>query len=238
MTQGTDERVLVTGGTGFIAGWCMVELLRRGYVVRTTVRNLSKEPAVRAAIAQQVDPGARLEFLAADLTSDEGWDAAMTGCHYVLHVASPLGGGMARDAAALIAPAREGTLRVLRFAIEAGVTRVVMTSAAAAARPPLDSDRASDETIWADPADPQFDTYRISKILAERAAWDFMGRHPGPTTFTTILPGAVFGPVLTKDNLGSVRIIQAHAGGPSARDSASGICRGRCAIWRTCTSAP
>ncbi len=203
-----NERVLVTGGTGFIAGWCMVELLRRGYVVRTTVRHLSKEPAVRAAIAAQVDAGTRLDFVVADLTSDQGWDAAMSGCAYVLHVASPLGGGAARDAAALIAPAREGTLRVLRFATEAGVTRVVMTSAAAAARPPLDSDRASDETIWADPADPQFDAYRISKILAEHAAWDFMERHPGATTFTTILPGAVFGPVLTKDNLGSVRIIQ------------------------------
>ncbi len=83
-----------------------------------------------------------------------------------------------------------------------------MTSAAAAARPPLDSGRVSDETVWADPADPQFDAYRISKILAERAAWDFMDRNPGATTFTTILPGAVFGPVLTKDNLGSVRIIQ------------------------------
>jgi nucleoside-diphosphate-sugar epimerase len=83
-----------------------------------------------------------------------------------------------------------------------------MTSAAATARPPLDSGRVSDETIWADPADPQFDAYRVSKILAERAAWDFMGRESGAMTLTTILPGAVFGPVLTRDNLGSVRIIQ------------------------------
>jgi nucleoside-diphosphate-sugar epimerase len=171
------------------------------------VRSVSKEPAVRAAIARHVDPGDRLEFVVADLTSDQGWAEAMRGCAYVLHVASPLGGGATEDAA-LIEPAREGTLRVLRFAIEAGVKRVVMTSAAAAARPPLDSDRASDETIWADPADPQFDAYRISKILAERAAWDFMGCNPGATTLTTVLPGAVFGPVLTKDNLGSVRIIQ------------------------------
>ena len=108
----------------------------------------------------------------------------------------------------MIGPARDGTLRVLGAATRAGVKRVVMTSAAAAARPPLDSDRVSDETIWADPADPQFDAYRVSKILAERAAWDFMSGSAPPTTFTTILPGAVFGPVLTTDNLGSVQIIQ------------------------------
>ena len=197
--------VLVTGGTGFIAGWCIVELLQRGYAVRTTVRSLSREASVR-----RIAPGAgdRLTVVAADLTRDEGWDAAVAGCDYVLHVASPLGGDTSRDASALIVPAREGTLRVLRAATRAGVKRVVMTSAAAAARPPLGSDRGSDETVWADPADPQFDAYRVSKILAEGAAWDFMNGATCPTTLTTILPGAVFGPVLTKEALGSVQIIQ------------------------------
>jgi len=97
---------------------------------------------------------------------------------------------------------------VLRAAVKAGVRRVVMTSAAAAARPPHSADRISDETVWADPADRQFDAYRRSKILAERAAWDFMAGHADRTGFTTILPGAVFGPVLTKANLGSVQIFQ------------------------------
>jgi dihydroflavonol-4-reductase len=83
-----------------------------------------------------------------------------------------------------------------------------MTSAAATARAPQGSNIVSDETVWADAADPQFDAYRRSKILAERAAWDFMAGAPGPTTLTTILPSAVFGPVLTTENLGSVRIIQ------------------------------
>lgn len=192
------ETVLVTGGSGFVAGWCIVELLRRGYAVRTTVRSLSKESAVRAAIASAADAG------------DEGWDAAVAGCDYVLHVASPLGfhGDASRDRNALIAPARDGTLRVLRAATKAGVKRVVMTSAAAAARPPQGSDSLSDETVWADPQDRQFDAYRLSKIFAERAAWDFMVGSAGPTTLTTLLPGAVFGPVLAKSNLGSVQIIQ------------------------------
>lgn len=197
------QTVLVTGGTGFVAGWCIIQLLERGYAVRTTVRDPGKEQRVRAVVGAA--NGERLSVVVADLNADEGWDAAVAGCDYVLHVASPLGGAAAAD---LIAPARDGTLRVLRAAVKAGVKRVVMTSAAAAARPPLTSDRASDETVWSDPQDPQFDAYRVSKILAERAAWEFVAREGKDTVLTTILPGAVFGPILTAENLGSVQIIQ------------------------------
>ena len=131
----------------------------------------------------------------------------MEGCDSVLHVASPLGGSSS-DRDALVEAARGGTLRVLRAATHAGVKRVVFTSAAAAARPPLESGRESDESVWADPADPQFDAYRVSKILAERAAWDFMASAASPTTLATILPGAVFGPVLASESLGSVAIVR------------------------------
>jgi nucleoside-diphosphate-sugar epimerase len=199
------QTVLVTGGTGFIAGWCIVQLLERGYVVRTTVRDAAKEQRIRAAVGGNSD---RLSVVVADLNDDRGWDAAVAGCDYVLHVASPLGGGAAKDRDALIAPARDGTLRVLRAAAKANVKRVVMTSAAAAARPPLTSDRASDETVWSDPQDPQFDAYRVSKILAERAAWDFVNGEGKSSALTTILPGAVFGPIRDAENLGSVQIIQ------------------------------
>src|SRR5262245_13132695 len=167
MTDIDPQTVLVTGGGGFIAGWCVVELLRRGYRVRATIRSADREPAIREAIARQIEPAGRLDFAFADLTKNDGWDAAVAGCTYVLHVASPLGGEAGKGPEALIAPAREGTLRVLRAAVRAGVKRIVMTSAAAAARPPLDAGRASDESVWADPADPQFDGYRVSKILAE-----------------------------------------------------------------------
>ena len=207
------ETVLVTGGTGFVAGWCIHELLQRGYTVRTTLRSLSKEPAVRAAVATAaidpaVDFSARLSCFAADLTRDDGWDAAMSGCDYVLHVASPLGGGASRDPNALIVPARDGTLRVLRAAVKAGIRRVVITSSTAACSPPLRSaDSISDETVWTDPAERHLSAYRQSKTLAERAAWDFMRDHAGATTLTTILPGAIFGPVLTTENLGSVQVI-------------------------------
>lgn len=202
-----SKTVLVTGATGFVAGWCIARLIQQGFLVRSTVRSLSKEAAVRAAVGKIVDPGGRLSLHVADLISDPGWDQAMAGCDYVLHVASPLGGGVAGDRHSLVPAARDGTLRVLRSAVKAGVKRVVMTSAAATTRPPLELNRISDETVWADPEDPQFDAYRVSKILAERAAWDFMRAGGSATELTTILPGAVFGPILSDDNQSSVQII-------------------------------
>ncbi len=206
------ETVLVTGGTGFIASWCIVELLRSGFTVRTTVRSLSKEQAVRAAISTVIDPGDypgdRLTFFPADLTLDAGWEKAVAGCDYVLHVASPLGRDNPKSPDALIVPARDGVLRVLRAATKAGCKRVVMTSACAAASPSsYGEDRVTDESLWTDPKDDTLNNYKRSKTLAELAAWQFMKECDSPTTLTTILPGAVFGPVLSADNVGSVQVI-------------------------------
>lgn len=212
------DTVLVTGGTGFVAGWCIESLLRHGYRVRTTVRAAKGEDDVRSSIARagHGDSQSRLSFARADLTSDEGWPEAMAGCRFVLHVASPLGGGNDHGRDALVGPARDGTLRVLGAAVAAGAERVVMTSAAATARPSLDVDAVSDETTWADPDDPQFDAYRRSKILAERAAWEFIERHGGATALTTVLPGAVFGPILSASRPGSVGIIHQLLNGQPA----------------------
>ena len=193
--------VLVTGGTGFVGGWTIVALLKRGYSVRATIRSAAREADVRAAVAPQVDAGDRLSFAVADLTADAGWDAAAAGCAAVLHIASPLGEGPE-----VVAAARDGTLRVLRAAVAAGAPRVVMTSSTAACTPAKPLKRAIDESDWADPDQPGLSEYRKSKVLAERAAWDFMAGQAG-TTLTTILPGAIFGPVLNRDQLGSVGII-------------------------------
>lgn len=207
------QTVLVTGGNGYVGGWCIVQLLQQGFEVRTTVRTLGKEAGVRGSIATQVADTSGLHVFAANLLEDEGWGEAMAGVDFVLHVASPLGQGATPNREALVAPARDGTLRVLRAAVRAGVERVVMTSAAAAARPPLTSRTISDESVWADPDDPQFDAYRVSKIRAERAAWEFMKNSGDKTELTTILPGAVFGPVLSSSNVGSVKIIEDLARG-------------------------
>ncbi len=115
------ETVLVTGGSGYLGGWCLVELLRRGYRVRTTVRDISREAEVRARLEPEVDAGDNLSVLAADLLGDEGWEQAVQGCDYVLHVASPFPPRQPKDPDELIVPAREGTLRVLKAALDAGV---------------------------------------------------------------------------------------------------------------------
>ncbi|MDQ1080263.1 NAD-dependent epimerase/dehydratase family protein [Pseudoroseomonas cervicalis] len=191
------QTVLVTGGSGFIAGWTIVALLQRGYRVRTTLRDPGREAWLRARIATQADPGGRLGIAIADLGADAGWDAAVAGCDHVLHVAAPVGVEAPRDPQRLIAPSRDGTLRVLSAACRAGVRRVVLTSAIEACRPPLSSpDGVFDETGWTDVSDRRLGPYRLAKTLAERAAWDFMARTAGPTSLTTILPAAVLGPVL------------------------------------------
>lgn len=202
------DTVLVTGGTGYIAGWCLAGLLQQGYQVRTSVRSLTKEASVRAALSGQGIDHRQLTFFAADLTRDEGWDAAMVGCDYVLHVASPLGLDAPQKVDDMIAPARDGTLRILRAATRARVRRVVMTSAATVATPPLHSpDSLSDETVWFAPDERNVTPYRQAKRQAERAAWAFMADHEGPTALTTVLPGAVFGPIMSGDTLGSVQVI-------------------------------
>jgi nucleoside-diphosphate-sugar epimerase len=203
------ETVLVTGGSGYIGGWCVIELLRRGYRVRTTVRDLGRETAVRAAFAGAVDPEDRLSFFAANLTSDAGWDAAADGADYVLHVASPLGVPEPRDAQELIVPARDGALRALRAAAKGGAKRVVMTSSVAAASPDSRTpDGVTDETVWTNPDDPGIGAYTKSKVIAERAAWDFMAGAPGPMTLATINPALVLGPVLSGDFSDSVQVVQ------------------------------
>jgi nucleoside-diphosphate-sugar epimerase len=203
------ETVLVTGGSGFIGSWCVIGLLQQGYVVRTTVRDLSREPAARAAIAGVVDPGNRLSFHAANLTSDDGWDAAVDGCDYVLHVASPLGVAEPKDPDILIKPAREGARRAISAAIRAGVKRVVQTSSVAATSLADDkTDWTADETQWTDPKAKGVSAYAQSKTLAERAAWELIEGAGGKTTLATVNPALVLGPVISRDFSDSVQVVE------------------------------
>ena len=128
----SSTTVLVSGSGGFIAQHCIVQLLQQGYHVRGTLRNLKREAELRKTFAEHVDANDRLEFVAADLTQDTGWDAAVRECEYVLHVASPFPPVEPKNEDELIIPAREGTLRVLRAAAAAGIKRLVLTSSLAA----------------------------------------------------------------------------------------------------------
>src|SRR4051794_2323768 len=152
MTE-ANGTVLVSGGTGFLGGWCIAALLERGYDVRTTVRDLARERPVRDSVAAAgVAARSRLPVLAADLTADEGWAEAVAGCRYVVHVASPFPPVQPKDPDDLIVPARDGALRVLRAALDAGVERIAMTSSIAAVRSTRTSSEAQPytEADWTD----------------------------------------------------------------------------------------
>jgi dihydroflavonol-4-reductase len=203
------ETVLVTGGSGYLGGWCLVELLRRGYRVRATVRDVSREAEVRARLEPEIDAGDNLSVFAADLLSDEGWEQAVQGCDYVLHVASPFPPQQPKDPDELILPAREGTLRVLKAALDAGVGRIVVTSSIAAVGGSTDHASAPlTESDWTDPDHPKLTPYTRSKTIAERAAWDFVKERGAVEKLAVVNPGAILGPVLSDDRSYSLELIE------------------------------
>lgn len=206
----SDELVLVTGGSGFIGAHCIVQLLEAGYHVRTTVRSLQREADVRAMLkVGGADAGDRVSFVAADLLSDAGWPEAVAGCSYVLHVASPFPPTVPKDETELVVPAREGTLRVLRAARNAGVRRVVLTSSFAAigyGHPPQAA--PFNEASWTNPDGKDVMPYVKSKTLAERAAWDFIAKEGRGLELSVVNPVGVFGPVLDADTSTSILLVQ------------------------------
>lgn len=203
------DLVLVTGGSGFIGAHCILQLLEAGYRVRTTVRSLQREAEVRAMLKTGgAEAGDKLSFAAADLMSDTGWAEAVAGCDFVLHVASPFPPSLPKHEDELILPARDGALRVLRAARDAGVKRVVLTSSFAAigyGHEP--SDQPFSEESWTD-LNKEVSAYVKSKTLAERAAWDFIAREGGALELSVVNPVGVFGPVLGPDYSNSIQLVQ------------------------------
>lgn len=199
--------VLVTGGSGYIGGWCIVGLLNQGYTVRTTIRSLAREAEVRAWLSKHADTTA-LTFHAADLMNDAGWDEAAAGCDYMLHVASPLGIAEPKDPNELIVPAREGARRAITAAIKAGIKRVVQTSSVAAATAYAKGDSLTDEAIWTDLTRPGVSAYNQSKTIAEKTAWDLIKASDGKTTLATVNPALVLGPVMGKDFSDSLQVLE------------------------------
>jgi len=205
------DLVLVTGGSGFVGSRCIVTLLERGYRVRTTVRSLKREPEVREMVARGgVDAGDRLHVVEADLLAVAGWPAAVDGCTNVLHVASPFPLGVPKDPDELVRPARDGALRVLRAARDAGVRRVVLTSSFAAigyGHVPRSTPFTEQDWTRLDGERP-VEAYPRSKTLAERAAWDFVAAEGNGLELATVNPVGIFGPLLAVDTSTSIEIVR------------------------------
>ena len=202
--------VLVTGGSGFIGSHATLQLLAAGHRVRTTIRNLNREGDVRAMLkVGGATPDDRLSFFAADLENDAGWPQAVAGCEYVLHVASPFPANVPQHEDELIVPAREGALRVLKAARDAGVRRVVLTSSFAAIGYGHKPQKAPfNETNWTEITGNDVTAYVKSKTLAERAAWDFIAKEGGALELSVVNPVAVFGPVLGPDFSTSILLLK------------------------------
>jgi nucleoside-diphosphate-sugar epimerase len=211
MTSNGKKLVLITGGSGFIAAWCIVKCLAANYHVRTTVRSLKRESNVREMLAAADATNLNdLSFIEADLTKDAGWNEATKGCTFVLHVASPFPAAAPKHEDDLIIPARDGTLRVLRASRDAGVKRVVVTSSFAAihgGQTNFDTSRLFTENDWSKVDGPNIDAYGKSKTLAERAAWDFIDKEGGDLEMAVVNPVSVLGPVLCSDISSSVQIV-------------------------------
>ena len=202
--------VLVTGGSGFIASHTILQLLAAGYKVRTTVRNLSREGEVLVMLRNGgAEPGEQLSFVAAELMTDAGWPAAVSGCEYVLHIASPFPSQVPKDENELIVPARDGALRVLRASRDAGVKRVVLTSSfAAIGYGHTERAEPFTEKDWTNPDGADVMPYTKSKTLAERAAWDFIVREGAGLELAVVNPVGVFGPVLGPDYATSIMLVE------------------------------
>jgi nucleoside-diphosphate-sugar epimerase len=195
------QKVLVTGASGFIAKHCIAELLRRDYAVQATLRTMSRAEETRLGIGRAGADASGVTFVAADLLHDDGWEQAMEGCTFVLHVASPFPLAQPRDADEVIRPAREGALRVLKAAQRAGVKRVVMTSSVVAITlpwPDAPLGHVFTEADWTNPERPDITTYVVSKALAERAAWDYV-KGAGAPELTVVNPAFVLGPAPDSD---------------------------------------
>lgn len=202
--------VLVTGGSGFLGSYTILQLLAEGHTVRTTVRSLSRERDVRTSLAAGgASPDAPLSFFAADLMSDAGWADAVTGCDFVQHVASPFPLGAPAHDDDIIVPAREGTLRVLRAARNARAKRVVVTSSfAAIGYGHAQRNAVFTEADWTNPTAPGLSAYVRSKAIAERAAWDFVKREGNGMELAVVNPVGILGPLLNDDMSASILMLK------------------------------
>ena len=210
----SQPTILITGGSGYLATRLIADVLATGADVRTTVRSLERSQEVREAVRRAGVDDTGLSFVAASLTDDAGWDAALAGITDVYHVASPM--IQATNPDEVVIPARDGALRVLRAARDNGARRVVLTSSFAAVGYSPKPVRDYDESDWTDPATPGLPAYPLSKAVAERAAWDFVEREGGDLELVALNPTWIAGPTLTASARSSLQVFTGMLDGTMA----------------------
>ena len=199
-----SKKVLLTGVSGFVGQQCAVELLQKGYQVRGSLRNLSKEQEVRNGIGKVIKEQSNLEFCELDLLRDKGWSEAAEGCDYLLHVASPFVIAEPKNEDEMIKPAVDGTLRALENAKKAGIKKVVLTSSTVSMAGDKKKNHLS-QNSWTNPQTDKVSVYMKSKTLAERAAWEFYNsqKSENKMELTVVNPGPIYGPTLTGNLTGA-----------------------------------
>ncbi len=205
-----SDTILVTGGTGFVSTHIILQLLQKGYNVKTTLRSISSKGKVIDTLkSNRITNLNNLAFVEADLSKDDNWDEAMKGCEYVLSVASPVFFTIPKNENEAMRPATDGIIRVLKAARNAKVRRVVMTSNfGAVGFSKKNPNTATTEADWTNPSENGLSIYEKSKLLAEHAAWDFIKKEGGNLEFTTINPVAILGPSLNEHISGSFGLLE------------------------------
>ncbi len=195
------KMVLLTGISGFLGGHVALQLLEKGYRVRGSVRDIRKSGKVRQTLQNHGAEVDALEFIALDLLSDTGWAEAVKGVDFLVHTASPFVTSMPKDAMELITPAVEGTRRALEAALDADVSRMIVTSSAVAIMHGHKKPRSAplNEQDWTDENSPGLNAYVQSKTMAEKKAWEIMEKVGRRKDLATINPSLILGPLLDDD---------------------------------------
>jgi len=201
----SNKTVMVTGITGFLGSHIAIQLLNQGFNVVGTLRSLARADHIKDIILNNVTKtSSQLAFVECDLTKDDGWEEAISGCDYVIHSASPFLAYIPKHEDQLIKPAVEGALRILKAAYANNVKRVVLTSSIAAVLYGQSSEQQTEDN-WSDPNNRRSTPYYKSKTLAEQAAWQYA--KASGLSLSVINPGIILGPVLEEDYGTSAELI-------------------------------